>query len=159
ATSKQRRRRSASPRRGARHRAVCSRCRRHTPCSSPRLHMSEAAQIGSRYPPEMEALALAPPGTPDGAAILDPLGRISFVNRALVVALERPEPELVGRLLEEFMCVLGGDPALGDVVAAVGERGRWSGMLRLAGSEGARGVWEVTLTPLALGTAPGSLPG
>jgi signal transduction histidine kinase len=123
------------------------------------LDRQRLARERSRYCTEMEALAVALRGTADGVAILDPLGRISFVNRALVVALGRPESELVGRLLEEFMCVPGDDPALGDVVAAVGERGRWSGMLRLAGSEGPCGVWEVTLTPLGPGSAPGSVPG
>src|SRR5262245_23476449 len=37
----------------------------------------------NRYRQEMEALALALRGTTDGVVITDPVGRISFVNRAL----------------------------------------------------------------------------
>src|SRR5262249_60858584 len=82
------------------------------------LERQRLARERNRYRAEMEALAVALRGTSDGVAILDSLGRISFVNHALVVALRLPESELVGRLLAEVMCVPGVGPALADVVAA-----------------------------------------
>ena len=112
----------------------------------------------NQYRAELEALAIALRGTSDGVAILDPLGRISFVNRALANGFGRAESELVGRLLEEFVSVPGGDPALGDVVAPVGARGRWSGTLRLLNGDATRGIWDVTLTPIgSLAPADGPL--
>src|SRR5690242_20964627 len=112
----------------------------------------------NQYRAELEALAIALRGTSDGVAILDPLGRISFVNRALANGFGRAESELVGRLLEEFVSVPGGDPALGDVVAPVGARGRWSGTLRLLDGDATRGIWDVTLTPIgSLAPADGPL--
>ncbi len=112
------------------------------------LERQRLAQERNRYRAEMEALAIALRGASDGVAILDPLGRISFVNRALAAALGRPDSELVGRLLDEFVSVPGGEPALGDVISAVGEQGRWSGALATRGVEAPRGMWEVTLTPI-----------
>jgi len=112
------------------------------------LDRRRLARERNRYRAEVEALAIALRGTSDRIAILDLLGRISFVNRALAAGLGHTESEVVGRLLEEFVCVPGGDPALGDVVAAVGERGRWSGTLRLSDGEATHGIWDVTLTPI-----------
>jgi signal transduction histidine kinase len=124
------------------------------------LERRRLARERNRYRAELEALAIALRGTSDGVAILDPFGRISFVNHALASGLGGTESELVGRLLEEFVCVPGGDPALGDVVAAVGERGRWSGTLRSADGDGTRGIWDVTLTPIgSLAPADGPIVG
>src|SRR5262249_30345219 len=102
-----------------------------------------------RYREEVEALAIALRGTTDGVAILEPLGRIAFVNRALAEAWKQPESAVVGRLLDEFVQVPGEAVALGDVLAAVAERGRWSGEVRTRGVEPPQGVWDVTLTPIA----------
>jgi len=103
----------------------------------------------NRYREEVEALAIALRGTTDGVAILEPLGRIAFVNRALAEAWKQPESAVVGRLLDEFVQVPGEAVALGDVLAAVAERGRWSGEVRTRGVEPPQGVWDVTLTPIA----------
>lgn len=100
------------------------------------------------YREELEALATALRGTTDGVVILDPVGRISFVNRALAAAWRRPESDIVGRLLQEFVSLAREDVALADVLAAVAERGRWSGEVRREGGE-APAIWDVTLTPLA----------
>jgi signal transduction histidine kinase len=102
----------------------------------------------NRYRDEMEALAIALRGTSDGVVILDPVGRVSFVNRALAAAWGRRESAVVGRLLGEFVHVPRDESALGDVIAAVGERGRWSGELRTRGVDPPLGAWDVTLTPI-----------
>src|SRR6202040_1670940 len=96
----------------------------------------------------MEALALALRGTTDGVAIFDPVGRVAFVNRALAQAWKLPESAIVGRLVDDFVYVPGDHTDLGDVLAAIGARGRWSGELRTRGVEPPAGVWDVTLTPL-----------
>jgi signal transduction histidine kinase len=112
----------------------------------------------NRYRDEMEALAIALRGTTDGVVIVDPVGRVSFVNRALSAAWKRAEPTVIGRLLTEFAQVPGDDASLADVLAAVGEHGRWSGELRTRGVEPPEGVWDVTLTPIPnpeTGSGPG----
>ncbi|HJQ84421.1 MAG TPA: PAS domain-containing protein, partial [Candidatus Binatia bacterium] len=84
------------------------------------------SEPGDRYRAEMEGLALALRGTSDGVAIVDLLGRIVFANPALATALERSEPALVGRLLEDLVVLPAGDATLDDVLSAVAEQGRWS---------------------------------
>jgi signal transduction histidine kinase len=106
----------------------------------------------NRYRREMEALAIALRGTTDGVTILDSLGRISFVNRALAAAWKQPESAIVGRLLGDLVYLPGDE--LGDVLAAVGEDGRWTGELRTRGIEPPQGVWDVSLTPI--GASEGS---
>jgi signal transduction histidine kinase len=107
----------------------------------------------NRYREELEALATALRGTTDGVVILDPLGRITFANRALATAWRRPESEIVGRMLHEFVSLTGDDTALADVLGAVAESGRWSGEVR---REGTDAIWDVTLTPLG-SPEPGSV--
>jgi signal transduction histidine kinase len=102
----------------------------------------------NHYRREMEALAVALRGTTDGVAILAPLGRIAFVNRAFAVALKRPESEIVGRLLADFIRASAEDLALDDVLAAVAAQGRWSGEVQTRGGDPPDAVWEVTLTPI-----------
>jgi signal transduction histidine kinase len=102
----------------------------------------------NRYREEVEALATALRGTTDGIVILDAGGRISFVNRALATAWQKPESAIVGRMLHEFVSVQPEEADLADVLAAIVERGRWSGEMRSAGVE-PPGIWDVTLTPLA----------
>ena len=112
------------------------------------LERRELVRERNRYREEMEALATALRGTTDGVAILDPVGRISFVNRALAEAWKQRESAVVGRLVGEFVHVPGDDSALGDILAAVVERGRWSGELRTRGAEPPVGIWDVTFTPI-----------
>ncbi len=112
------------------------------------LERRQLVRERNRFRDEMEALAIALRGTTDGVAIFDPRGRISFVNRAFAVALRRPESEIVGRLLDDFVQVPGDEATLDDVLAAVGEQGRWSGELRTQGEEPPQGIWDVTLTPI-----------
>jgi len=112
------------------------------------LERRELVRERNRYREEMEALAIALRGTTDGVAILDPVGRISFVNRALAEAWGRRESTVVGRLIGEFVHVPADESALGDVLAAVVERGRWSGELRTRGAEPPLGIWDVALTPI-----------
>ena len=102
----------------------------------------------NHYRREMEALAVALRGTTDGVAILEPLGRIAFVNRAFAAAVKKPESEIVGRLLGDIVRVSAEDLALDDVLAAVAEQGRWSGEVQTRGGEPPDAVWEVTLTPI-----------
>src|SRR6266849_7685056 len=83
----------------------------------------------NRYREEVEALAIALRGTTDGVVILDPVGRIAFVNRALAQAWRQPESAIVGRHLGDFVSMHGAQVDLGDVLAAIGARGRWSGEL------------------------------
>jgi len=101
-----------------------------------------------RYREEMEGLAIALRGTSDGVVILDPIGRIAFVNPALARAWGQPESAIVGRLLGDFVSVRGAPADLGDVLAAVGERGLWSGELCARAVEPPERVWDVTLTPI-----------
>jgi signal transduction histidine kinase len=112
------------------------------------LERQRLARERNRYRDEMEALAIALRGTTDGVVIVDPIGRVSFVNRALAAAWKRTESAVIGRLLTELAQVPGDDAALADVLAAVGEHGRWSGELRTRGVEPPQGVWDVTLTPI-----------
>lgn len=102
----------------------------------------------NRYRGELEALGTALRGTSDGVVILDPLGRIAFANHALAAAWRRPESEIVGRMLHEFVSLARDDATLADVLAAVAECGRWSGEVRRESGEPA--IWDVTLTPLGL---------
>ncbi len=118
------------------------------------LERRQLVQERNRYRDEMEALAVALRGTTDGVATLDPVGRVTFVNRALAAAWKQPESAVVGRLLGEFVHMPSDESALGDVLAAVGERGRWSGELRTRGVEPPRGVWDVTLTPIRCPDGP-----
>jgi len=99
-----------------------------------------------RYRDEMEALAIALRGTTDGVTILDAGGRIIFANRALAEAWQQPESAIVGRLLADFVRPADDGTALSDVLAAMADRGRWSGMLHPL--ESLPGVWDVTLTPI-----------
>jgi len=112
------------------------------------LERRQLVRERNRYRDEMDALAIALRGTTDGIAIVDSLGRISFVNRALAAALRRDEAGIVGRLLGDFVHVPGDDAALADVLAAVAEQGRWSGELRTQGVDPPHGIWDVTLTPI-----------
>ncbi len=124
------------------------------------LERRQLVRDRNHYREEMEALAVALRGTTDGVAMLDPMGRIAFVNRALAQAWKRAEAEVVGRLLGEFVYVPGEQIDLDDVLSAIGERGRWSGELRTRGIEPPQGVWDVTLTPLHFPEpAPGGAPG
>jgi signal transduction histidine kinase len=100
----------------------------------------------NRYRDEMQALAIALRGTSDGVVIVDPVGRVAFMNLALATAWKRTA--VIGRLLTEFVQVPGDESALADVLAAVGEHGRWNGELRTRGVEPPQGVWDVTLTPI-----------
>src|SRR5206468_1563447 len=102
----------------------------------------------NRYREEMEGLAIALRGTSDGVVILDPIGRLAFVNPALARAWGQPESAIVGRLLGDFVSVHGAPADLGDVLAAVGERGLWSGELCARAVEPPERVWDVTLTPI-----------
>src|SRR5207247_956460 len=52
------------------------------------------------------------------------------------------------RLLGDFVSVRGARADLGEVLAAVGERGRWSGELCARAVEPPERVWDVTLTPI-----------
>src|SRR5881296_2079647 len=61
----------------------------------------------NRYREEVEALAIALRGTTDGVVILDPVGRIAFVNRALAQAWRQPESAIVGRHLGDFVSMHG----------------------------------------------------
>jgi signal transduction histidine kinase len=110
----------------------------------------------NRYREEMEALGIALRGTTDGVAILDSVGRILFANSALAQGWRRPESAIVGRIVSDFVQVPGDEDALGDVLAAVAERGRWSGELRTRELEPPQGMWGVTLTPLRSPEQPGS---
>ncbi len=107
----------------------------------------------NHYREDVEALAAALRGTTDGVVMLDRTGRIAFVNRALAQAWKGSEAQIVGRRLEEFVHVPGDQVELGDVLTAIGERGRWSGELRTRDVEPPQGVWDVTLTPVR--TMPG----
>jgi two-component system phosphate regulon sensor histidine kinase PhoR len=118
------------------------------------LERRQLVRERNRYRDEMEALAIALRGTTDGVAILDPVGRVSFANRALAAAWKQRESAVVGRLLGEFVHMPGDESALGDVLAAVGERGRWSGELRTRGVEPPLGMWDVTLTPIRCPDSP-----
>jgi signal transduction histidine kinase len=100
----------------------------------------------NRYREELEALAMALRGTTDGVVILDPVGRIAFVNRALAETWRQPESAIVGRLLGDFVDAPQTD--LADVLAAVAEHGRWSGELHARAVEPPPRVWDVTLTPI-----------
>jgi len=108
----------------------------------------------NRYRDEMEALAIALRGTTDGVVILDAIGRITFANRALAEAWKRPESAIVGRLLSDFVSMARDDDELGDVLAAVADRGRWSGEVRARGADPPVGIWDVTLTPIRCPDAP-----
>ncbi len=111
----------------------------------------------NRLREEMEALAVALQRTTDGVAIVGAGGRISFANRALGEALGASPSQVVGRLLAEFVRVPGDDHALADILGAVVDRGRWSGVLEAHGAAPAQVVWEVSLTPLGGGTSPRSV--
>ena len=114
----------------------------------------------NRYREEVEALAIALRGTTDGVVILDPVGRIAFVNRALAQAWRQPESAIVGRHLGDFVSMHGSQVDLGDVLAAIGARGRWSGELSTRAVEAPERVWDVTLTPIRCPEpAPGGLLG
>jgi two-component system sensor histidine kinase ResE len=102
----------------------------------------------NRYREEMEALAIALRGTTDGVAILNSVGRILFVNSSLAEAWRRPESAVVGRIVSDFVQIPGDEDALGDVLGAVAERGRWNGELRTRDLEPPQGMWSVTLTPI-----------
>ena len=67
---------------------------------------------------------------------------------AFAAGMRRPEAAIVGRLLEDLVQLPGDGVALADVLAAVGEQGRWSGELRTRGREPGTPVWDVTLTPI-----------
>ena len=97
---------------------------------------------------EIEVLAVALRATTDGVVILDPMGRIDFVNHALAQAWMQEESTLPGRSLSDFVFVPGDDSALGTVLSAVMEQGRWTGEVRTRGLDPPRGVWDVTLTPI-----------
>jgi len=120
------------------------------------LERRELVRDRNRCREEVEALALALRGTTDGVVVLDPGGRVAFVNLALAHAWRQPESTIVGRFLGDFVGTPGGQADLGDVLAAVGEGGRWSGELRTRGIEPPQGVWDVTLTPLG---SPAPAPG
>src|SRR5207247_6325809 len=114
----------------------------------------------NRYREEVEALAIALRGTTDGVVILDPVGRIAFVNRALAQAWRQPESAIVGRHLGDFVSMHGAQVELGDVLAAIGARGRWSGELSTRTVEAPERVWDVMLTPIRCPEpAPGGLLG
>ena len=114
----------------------------------------------NRYREEVEALAIALRGTTDGVVILDPVGRIAFVNRALAQAWRQPESAIVGRHLGDFVSMHGSQVDLGDVLAAIGARGRWSGELSTRAVEAPERVWDVMLTPIRCPEpAPGGLLG
>jgi PAS domain S-box-containing protein len=102
----------------------------------------------------MQALGVALQGTTDGVAILAGGGRISFVNRALGDALGAAPAAIVGRLLGDFVRVPDDEDGLDDILAAVAERGRWSGTLQARVAGGTDLVWEVSFTPLAPATGP-----
>jgi len=112
------------------------------------LERRQLVRDRNRYREEMEALAIALRGTTDGVVILDAIGRIAFVNPALARAWGQPESAVVGRLLGDFVSVRGARADLGEVLAAVGERGRWSGELCARAVEPPERVWDVTLTPI-----------
>jgi len=95
-----------------------------------------------------ETLAVALRGTTDGVAILDPDGRVAFVNRALALAWRQPESAIVGRFLGDYVSPPGDRAALADVLAAFGERGLWSGELHTRGIDPPQGVFEVTLSSI-----------
>ena len=78
----------------------------------------------NRYREEVEGLAIALRGTTDGVVILDPVGRIAFVNRALAQGWRQPESAIVGRHLGDFVSVHGARVDLGEVLTAVGACGR-----------------------------------
>src|SRR5206468_2136092 len=120
------------------------------------LERRELVRDRNRYREEVEALALALRGTTDGVVVLDPGGRVAFVNPALAHAWRQPESTIVGRFVGDFVGTPGGQADLGDVLVAVGERGSWNGELRTRGIEPPQGVWDVTLTPLG---CPAPAPG
>src|SRR5262249_55687997 len=97
---------------------------------------------------DMEVLAIALRATTDGVVILDPGGRIDFVNPTLARAWMQEEANLQGRSLGDFVFVPGDDDALGTVLSAVLEQGRWTGEVRPRGIDPPGGVWDVTLTPI-----------
>jgi signal transduction histidine kinase len=104
---------------------------------------------------DVEGPASALRGMTDGVAIVDPIGRIAFVNRALAAAWGRAESELVGRLLGEFVSVPGHDGSLGTVLEAVHEQGGWCGALHTRGVQPPDGVWDVTLSPMGVSRPDG----
>jgi signal transduction histidine kinase len=97
-------------------------------------------------PDAQAALMAALEGTIDGVVVLDPLGRISFVNQALLDAWGVPDATAVGRLLEEFVQVTGDQSNLAQVLTTAGARGWWRGELCRRGADPGRGFWDVTLT-------------
>ena len=106
---------------------------------------------------EMEVLAIALRATTDGIVILDPMGRIDFVNPALAQAWMQEESTLQGRSLSDFVSVAGDDGTLGGMLSTVMEQGRWTGEVRMRGLDAPRGVWDVTLTPIRGEDAVGSM--
>ena len=107
---------------------------------------------------EPEALATALRGMSDGVAIVDSIGRVSYVNPALATALGVAPPKILGRSISEFVTVPGDDDGLASVLSQAGEQGRWAGRLhhRLPDDPG---LWDVTLTPILRPRASSALVG
>ncbi len=112
------------------------------------LARRELLRERDRYRQEVEGLAIALRGTTDGVVVADPSGRISFVNPALAKAWQYPEAEIIGRMVETFVKFPAGEGDFRDVFSAVGQQGRWTGILEARTAGVPRPVWEVTLTPI-----------
>src|SRR5213593_4964607 len=108
--------------------------------------MGEAARVLGAG--EADVLALALRDMADGVAIVEPSGRIRFVNRALAEAWGAPVSAIVGRLAGDFVRLPGSTAPLDTVIAAA-EQGSWRGELGRAGVESPRGAWDVTFSRVA----------
>jgi signal transduction histidine kinase len=105
-----------------------------------------------------QALATALAGSNDGVLLADAAGRISFVNRALAAAWNRPQAAVIGRLLHEFVAGPGADPDLRQMLAALREHGSWRGELRTRDRHLPEGAWDVVANavgPALVGGRPG----
>jgi signal transduction histidine kinase len=98
-----------------------------------------------------QALATALAGSTDGVLLADGAGRISFVNRALAAAWNRPREAVVGRLLHEFVAGPGTDAELRPMLAALREHGAWRGELRTRDRHPPEGAWDVVANALGPG--------
>lgn len=108
---------------------------------------------------EPETLATALRGMSDGVAIVDTIGRLSYVNPALASALGTSAPKILGRSISEFVQVPSGDEdGLASVLTQAETDGRWAGQLHHRRDDGP-GIWDVTLTPIARPRSAGALVG
>jgi PAS domain-containing protein len=61
---------------------------------------------------------------------------VSFVNPALATAWGAPPPRILGRPIDDFVCLPGDDVALAAVLTQAEEQGRWKGQLRPRRADG-----------------------